>query len=136
MRDKIGIFIGLVIAIVVVITFSLFAMNQGNFELNDAWLYGILLVVVVSSFYILWDRLKNVQRGLPAKDERVILINYKAAYYGFLAAIWSAVGGPLLYEIVFDQELKGNYVTAIVVLFSGLVFISSYLYLSRKGEYV
>lgn len=136
MKDKIGISLGIGIAIVTVVTLSLFAMNAGAIELNEIILFCLALVLVFSAFYILWDRLKNVQRGLPAKDERVIVTNYKAGYYGFIAAIWSAVGGPLVFDILFEHELEGHYVTAIVVIISGLVFIASYLYLSQKGDTV
>ncbi len=43
----------------------------------------------------------SVSKGLPAKDERLEKINYKGGYYGFIAAIWSAVGGPLLVDVLF-----------------------------------
>ena len=136
MKDKIGISLGIGIAIVVIVTLSLYAMNAAPIEVNEIILLGIILFLVVSAFYILWDRIKNVQQGLPAKDERVIMTSYKAGYYGFIAAIWSSVGGPLLSDIFFDHELEGHYVTAIVVLVSGLVFIASYLFLTQKGDTV
>jgi hypothetical protein len=134
MKDKIGISLGMGIAIVVLVTLSLFAMNAGTIDVYEIAFIGIVLVLVVSVFYVLWDRIRNVNRGLPAKDERVIVTNYKAGYYGFIAAIWSAVGAPLIFDILFGHELKGHYVTAIVVLVSGLVFIASYLYLLQKGD--
>ena len=136
MKDKIGISLGIGIAIVVMVTLSLFAMNAGAIDVNEIVLLGIVLILVFSALYILWDRIKNVQRGLPAKDERVTVTSYKAGYYGFIAAIWSAVGGPLLSDILFGHELEGHYVTALVVLVSGLVFIASYLYLTQTGDYV
>jgi len=136
MKDKIGIYLGIGIAIVVIVTLSLYAMNIGTIEVDEIVSLGIALILVFSAFYILWDRIKNVQRGLPAKDERVTMTGYKAGYYGFIAAIWSSVGGPLLSDIFFGHELEGNYVTAIVVLVSGLVFIASYLYLTQKGDTV
>ncbi len=64
----------------------------------------------------------------------LVLINYKAGFYGFIAAIWSAVFGPLFIEILFDYELEGSRVTAVVVLVSGFVFAASYLYMNRKGN--
>lgn len=136
MKDKIGIFLGIGIAIVVIMTLSFFAMNAGTIEIAEIVSLGIALLLVFSAFYILWDRIKNVQKGLPAKDERVIVTSYKAGYYGFIAAIWSSVGGPLLSDIFFGHELEGHYVTAIVVLVSGLVFIASYLFLAQKGDTV
>jgi hypothetical protein len=132
MKDKIGIVLGIGIAAVLA-TLSLYVLNAGNIELKEISLIGIVLILVVFAIYVLWDRIKNVKKGLPVKDERLILTNYKAGYYAFIAAIWSAVFGPLVIEILFDYELPGHLVTAVVVLVSGFVFVASYLYLARKG---
>ena len=134
MKDKIGIVLGIGIAAAVIATLSLYVLNAGNIELKEISLIGIALILVVSAMYILWDRIKNVKKGLPAKDERLILTNYKAGYYGFIAAIWSAVFGPLAIDILFDYELPGHLVTAVVVLVSGFVFAASYLYMYWKGK--
>lgn len=134
MKDKIGVVVGIGIAAMALATLSLYVISAGNIELNEIILIGIVLILITSAMYILWDRIKNVKKGLPAKDERLILTNYKAGYYAFIAAMWSAVFGPLFFEILFDYELPGSRVTAVVVLVSGFVFIASYLYLSRKGD--
>ena len=133
MKDKIGILIGILIAAVLV-TLSLFILNAGNLELNEIIPIGIVLILVASAMYILWDRIKNVKKGLSAKDERLKLTNYKTGYYGFIAAIWSAFFGPPVIEILFDYELPGHLVTAVVVLCGGLAFMISYLYLAWKGN--
>ncbi len=134
MKDKIGIVMGIVIAALVLATLSIYIISAGNIELSEITLVGIVVILVASASFILWDRLKNIRKGLPAKDERLIQINYKAGYYGFIAAIWSAVFGPLFIEILFDYELPGSRVSAVVVLVSGFVFVASYLYLSIKGD--
>jgi hypothetical protein len=134
MKDKIGIIIGILIAAAVLMTLSLFVLNAGNLELNEILPIGIVLILVASAMYILWDRIKNIKKGLPAQDERLKLTNYKAGYYGFIAAIWSAFIGPIVIEILFDYELPGHLVTAVVVLCGGLTFMISYLYLSWKGN--
>ncbi len=134
MKDKIGIVVGIGIAATVLVTLYFFVRNAGNLELNEIMPIGIVLILVASAMYILWDRIKNVKRGLPAQDERLKLTNYKACSYGFIASIWSAVGAPLISGIFFDYELPGNYVTAVVVLCGGLAFMTSYLYLAWKGN--
>ena len=134
MKDKIGIVVGIGIAAMVLVTLSLYVISIGNIEFNEILLIGIVLILVAAAVYVLWDRIKNVRKGLPAKDERLKLINYKACSYGFIAAIFSAVFGPLLFEILFDYELPGNRVTAVVVLCGGLTFMISYLYLAWKGK--
>lgn len=134
MKDKIGIVIGILIYAAVLVTLTFFVLNVGNLELNEIIPLGIVLILVASAMYILWDRIKNIKKGLPAQDERLKLTNYKACYYGFIASIWSAVGAPLISEILFDYELPGHLVTAVVVLCGGLAFMISYLYLAWKGN--
>jgi hypothetical protein len=134
MKDIKEIFVAIAVAIGVLLTLFFYLRGAGNIELNEIALVGIVLILVVLAMYIVWDRLRNVQKGLPAKDERVTNISYKAGYYAFIAAIWSAVFSPLIGDIILGRELKGGDVTAIVVLISGFVFVLSYLYLYRKGK--
>jgi len=134
MRDIKGILVGIGIAAAVIVTLSFYVLNSGNIELDEMLPILIVLILVVSAMYILWDRIKNVKKGLPAQDERLKLTNYKACSYGFIASIWSAVGAPLISGILFDYEMPGHYVTAAVVLCGGLTFMISYFYLSWKGE--
>lgn len=134
MKDKLGIIVGIGIVTAVLVTFSFYVLNAGNLESNKILPIVIVLILVVSVMYILWDRIKNIRKGLPAQDERLKLTNYKACYYGFIVSIWSAVLAPFLAGIFFDYELEGHYVTAIVVLSGGLAFMISYLYLAWKGN--
>ena len=134
MKDIKEILIGIVVAAAVIVTLAFYVLNAGNIDLNVILLVGVALILVVFALYMLWDRIKNIKKGLPAKDERSKLTSYKAGYYGFIAAIWSAVLGPLFFEIVFDYELPGSRVSAVVVIVSALVFFASYLYMYWKGK--
>ncbi|DAC73359.1 MAG TPA: hypothetical protein DSN98_00295 [Thermoplasmata archaeon] len=134
MKDKKVVVLSIIIVAAVLTTLFFYLKSAGDIELNEILLVGIVLVLVALAMYIVWDRLKNVQKGLPAKDERLININYKAGYYAFIAAIWSAVFTPVLFDILFRYEPKGGDVAAIVVMVSGFVFVISYLYLARKGN--
>jgi hypothetical protein len=134
MKDIKEIFVAIAVAVGVLLTMVFYLRGAGDIELNEIVLVGIVLILVVLAMYIVWDRLRNVQKGLPAKDERVTIISYKAGYYAFIAAIWSAVFSPLMGDIILGRELKGGDVTAIMVLISGFVFVVSYLYLYRKGN--
>jgi hypothetical protein len=134
MKDKLGVILGIGIATAVLVTLFFFLNNAGNIDLTEIISISIVLILVFSAFYILWDRIKNIRKGLPAQDERLKLTNYKACSYGFIASIWSAVGAPLISGILFDYEMPGNYVTAVVVLCGGLAFMISYLYLAWKGN--
>ena len=124
--------IGIAAAVLVTIVFYL--TNIGNIELQELFPIIIALILVASASYILYDRIKNIRKGLPTQDERMKLINYKACSYGFIASIWSATISPLVSGILFDYELPGRYVTAIVVLCGGIAFFISYIYLIWKGE--
>jgi len=134
MKDKIGIVLGIVTAAMIIVTLSLYVLNVGNIELTEISLIGIVLIIVVLAIYMQWDRIKNVRKGLPVKDERLKLTEYKAGYYAFIAAILSAPFAPLFIEKLFDYELPGSQVTAVVVLVSGFVFVASYLYMYWKGK--
>jgi len=134
MKSKLEILLGIGIAVCVVVTLAFYLLNAGSLDIGEIGLSLVVIILVVFASFVLWDRLKNVKKGLPSKDERLVLINYKAGFYGFIAAIWSAVGSNLLVNIIFDQELEGGYVSAIVVMVSGLVFAISYLLMYLKGE--
>jgi hypothetical protein len=134
MKDKKEAVAGILVAVAVLTTLSFYLMSAGDIGINEILLVAIVLILVILSMHIVWDRIKNIQKGLPAKDERLININYKAGYYAFIAAIWSTIFGPLLADILLGYELKGGDVTAIVILVSGFVFILSYLYLARRGK--
>ena len=134
MKEKIGIALGLIITLIVLTTLSIWWMNQATIDITGLGTFAIIIILVMLASYVLWDRVKNVRKGLPVKDERLIAISYKAGYYGFIAAIWSSVFGPLLIDIIFNYELEGSRVTALVVIVSGFIFMISYLYLSIKGK--
>ena len=134
MKEKMTIILGIGIAVLVIFTFGFYLMAKETIQLFDILTILIVTILVVTSIYLIQDRVKNLKAGLPAQDERLKLAGYRAGYYGFIAAIWSAVGTNLGYNIIFDAELRGGLVVAAVVLVSGIVFMTSYIYFSRKGD--
>ena len=128
------IIVATVVVTMVLLTLFFYLMGTGEIELNQIGLVSIAIVLVALAMYIIWDKIRNAQKGLPGKDERTISINYKAGYYGFIAAIWSAMISPVVVDIIFGYELDGGDVAAIVVLASAFVFVVSYLYLYWKGK--
>ena len=134
MKDKIGIVLGIVVVAAVIVSLSLYILNVGNLRLDEIFPIGIVLIIIISTLYILWDRIKNIKKGFPAKDERIINISYKAGYYGFISAIWSAVFGPVVIDILFRYELESSRVSALVVIVSGFIFMISFLYIYWKGN--
>ena len=134
MKGKKEIIVATVVVAMVLLTLFFYLMGTGEIEFNQIVLVGIALILVGLAMYVIWDKIRNVQKGLPGKDERTISISNKAGYYAFIAAIWSAVFAPLFFDVSSGYELKGGDVTAIVVLVSGFVFVISYLYLYQKGK--
>ncbi|HWR63414.1 MAG TPA: hypothetical protein VN365_03325 [Candidatus Thermoplasmatota archaeon] len=134
MKAKKEIIVATVLVAMVLVTLFLYLMGTREIEYNQIVSIGIVLVLVGLAMYIIWDKIRNIQKGLPAKDERVISISHKAGYYGFIAAIWSAVLIPTMIDIIFGYELDAGDISAIVVLVSGFVFVASYLYLYQKGK--
>jgi len=132
--QKLVIVLGIGITTLVIFTLGFYMLKDPAVELFDIITIPIILIIVLTSSYIIYDRYKNIKKGLPAQDERLKQSAYKAGYYGFIAAIWSAVGSNMLSIILFDESLPGNLVVAAVVLISGVAFIFSYFYFSRKGE--
>jgi len=133
MNKKLEMIVGLGIIALVAFSMYLYLFAKQSVELFDIITIPIVLIIVLSATYIMWDRLKNIKKGLPVADERLKSVGYKAGHYGFIAAIWSAVGSNMLSIILFDEELRGGLVTAAVVLVSGVVFMFSYFYFSKKS---
>ncbi len=134
MKAKKEIIVTTVLVVMVLLTLFFYLMGTPKIEYNQIVMIGIIVALVGLAMYIIWDNIRNVQKGLPAKDERVISISHKAGYYGFIAAIWSAVFGPTIIDVLFGYELDGGDISAIVVLVSGFVFVVSYIYFYRKGK--
>ena len=134
MKDKMGIIVGIGITILVIFTLLLYLVEKNTLELFDIISIPIILIIILTASYIVMDRLKNIKKGLPVADERLKIVGYKAGYYGFISAIWSAVGSNMLSIILFDAELRGGLVVAAVVLVSGMVFMMSYFYFNMQGR--
>jgi hypothetical protein len=87
---------------------------------------------------MLKHRIGSLKKGLPAEDERSKLVNYKAGYYAFIAAIWASLGVSWANEIAVEDfgmaGLLPRHVGFAILLITGLVFVASYLYLNRKGN--
>jgi hypothetical protein len=134
MKGKKEIIVATVLVAMVLVTLFFYLMGTREIEYHQIVLVGIAIVLVALAMYVIWEKIRNVQKGLPGKDERTISISYKAGYYGFIAAIWSAVLIPTIIDIMFGYELDGGAISAIVVLVSGFVFVVSYLYIYWKGK--
>jgi hypothetical protein len=134
MNGKKEMIVSTVVVAGVLLTLFFYLMGESEINFEQIFLVVIVLILVGLAMYAVWDKVRNIRKGLPGKDERTISISYKAGYFGFIAAIWSAVFTPLFIDISSGYELDGGDVSAIVVLISGFVFVLSYLYLYWKGK--
>jgi hypothetical protein len=133
MKTKILITLGFIGATLVTATLAIYFTAIQNMNLTEISSFAIIGLIIIFALYVLWDKTRNVTKGLPAADERTKINSYKAGYYGFIAAIWSAVFTPVIIDIIFNYEMEGSQVSGAVVIISGLVFFISYLWISRKG---
>ena len=134
MKGKKEIIVSTVVVALVLLTLFFYLIGNGKIEYEQILLVSIVVILVGLAMYVIWDKIRNIQKGLPGKDERTIFISNKAGYFGFIATIWSAVISSVLIDILFGYELDGGDVSAIVVLVGGFVFVVSYLYLYWKGK--
>ncbi|MBI2937725.1 MAG: hypothetical protein HYY22_05910 [Thaumarchaeota archaeon] len=134
MKDRIVVVLGLSLVVLVLISMIAYITFAGTIGYGEIASVAIVAILVSFATYIMWDRARNISKGLPAADERLKNINYKAGYYGFIAAILSAVLAPALADVLFGYELEGHLVTVSVVIAAGFAFAASYLYLARKGS--
>ncbi len=133
-QQKIEIMLGSLIAILVVASLIVWIALAGTIFYEEILSIAVVGLLVAFAAYVIWDRARNTSRGLPAKDERLVNISHKAGYYGFIAAIWTAVLASPIADILFGRELEGHLVTAAVVIVAALVFAFSYLYMAWKGN--
>ncbi|MBU0636101.1 hypothetical protein KKE06_03680 [Candidatus Micrarchaeota archaeon] len=136
MKDLLRIVIGFCVVAAVLGTLCVYALHAAPIEFGEILLIAVILIIVVGAAAIVWQRTKDAKKGLPTEDERSLKTAYKAGYYAFIVAIWSAVGVNWI-DIFITEELGGTALTlsqgtGVVVLLSGLVFIIGYLWLNKR----
>ena len=101
MKEKMTIVLGIGVTALVVFTFGYYILANPGIDLFDMLTIPIILIIVLTSTYLIYDKWKNIKAGLPTKDERLTNAAQKAGYFGFIAAIWSAVGSNMSWIISF-----------------------------------
>ncbi len=141
MKEKMAVLTmaGVIVAVAVTMVLYASAAAGNSFDLSELLMVVIVVIILAAAIWVVKDRLGNLRKGLPAKDERQVGVSYKAGYYAWIASIWSSIGmmwtGIFLEEEFGMPELTANYVVAGVVLISSLVFFGMYFYLGRKGDF-
>jgi uncharacterized membrane protein YidH (DUF202 family) len=128
MNDKMRITIGLLVVGSVIATLSLYMATDKSIDLMElACIIIVPLMLVFGAFYMFWRKAKSMRSGLPMEDEFSKKVNYRAGYYAYMVSIYVALA-------VMYLELPVNQAGAIVILVPAVVFMSSHIYLERKGE--
>ena len=66
MKEKMTAIIGIGIAICVIVTLFIYLIEKDSIEAFDAFSIVIIAIILISSSYLIWDRVKNLKAGLPA----------------------------------------------------------------------
>jgi hypothetical protein len=133
-NEKVKIISGLIASVLVVLGLALYAMNIDAINPMEMGTGLIALLLVAGATYVFWTRMKSYRKGLPAEDEFSKKVNYKAGYYGFIAAIWSSVFIGWMEPLFVGMGLEFRHGPTMVLLVTGFVFIVSYIWMSRRGS--
>jgi hypothetical protein len=137
MKQKLVLLTGIGIVLAVAVTMMFYVSAMSSMNLQEYLMIFVIFIIVLAAAWLIKDRLGNMRKDLPVKDERQTGIAYRAGYYSWIASIWSAIGimwiGIFLEEELGYASLTANWVVAGVVLISALVFFGSYFYLNRRG---
>ena len=125
------------IGILVLLGVLLYILGSETIDLVEIGLIVLPIILVIGVLFILKDRLSNLRAGLPVEDERAKKLGWKAGAYSYFATIWLAVGS-LWYNIFAENYnlpiLGVEGVIAVIVLGSGIVWMTLFFVFTRKGD--
>jgi small neutral amino acid transporter SnatA (MarC family) len=138
MKANLRIILGFLGSAMVILGLLAYLAASPVIGMSELLLVFATLLLVGGAVKILLDLRKNVKAGLPLKDEFSKRVEYKAGYYAFFVALYTAVFLPIIAPLIarfFGIPEPGiSAMSGIIVFLSGLTFIGSYLYMSRKGN--
>lgn len=133
MKDRMRVILGAAVILLVIAGISLYVTQDEEINLPEFLAIVVIpLILVLGAAKILKEKAKNAKSGLPAEDELSRKINYKAGYYAYISSIGIALS--TMWASEFFAGLEARHVAEIVILLPGMVFIGTYLYMSRKGD--
>jgi hypothetical protein len=137
MKEKLQIIVMTLVGVAVILGVIFYILGSQNIELSDLALIIIPFILVVATLALIWDKIKNIRRGLPSEDERAKKLHWKAGAYTYYSTIWIAVG--IMWYNIFAENLNLYVLTAIqviaaIILLSALCFFAFNFYFMRKGD--
>ena len=130
MKEKRTVLTAIGIILAVICTMALYMLGAGELGIGEYSTMIIALLIVAGAVWFVKENITNIRKGLPTRDERSERINHRAGYYGFIAAIWIALGAAFLSE---EGIILPDQVYAVVILGAVLVFVLSYIILARRS---
>ena len=125
------------IGILVLLGVIFYILGSENIDLFEIGFIVLPIILVIGVTFILKDRISNFRAGLPVEDERAKKLGWKAGAYSYFATIWLAVGS-LWYNIFAENYklpiLNVEGVIAVIVLGSGIVWMTLFFVFIRKGD--
>jgi hypothetical protein len=137
-QQRLKIALTAVLSVTVLAGLAAYFMVDPAMNLSELLMIGIVIAIVGFAVIIVLRNIKALRQGLPSEDEMTKRITHKSGYYAFIAAIWITLGVSWS-DVLWKEDLGGAGLTlgqasAIIIVLTGLVFVLSYLYLSRSGN--
>jgi uncharacterized membrane protein len=135
MKEKIVVAFSVGLLAVVLLSLAVYFLS-GNAADIPVLIPVVALLVVAGAGFIVWKRAKAAKAGLKFKDEMERKINNKAGYYSFIATIYFCLAIMWFSDYLPSIGITGfepRHAAELVILFSGLVFVISYMILDRTG---
>ena len=138
MTDKFRAVVLVLLLVCVVSTLGIYAFGGYPLETGELGMVSVAGVIVLGALFIVRKKLSAVKKGLPTRDEMERRVSHKAGYYAFIASIWFSLA-VMFYAGIGVEEyslpaLLPRHYPALIVAFTGLVFVVSYLWLDWKGS--
>jgi hypothetical protein len=137
-QEKMKIALTLVMSVSVVLGLVAYLYAAQPINYGELAVMGTVLVIVAFAVIIVLRKFRSMRAGLPSEDEMSRRITHKSGYYAFIASIWTTLGLSWA-DILWREDFGGagfgvSELAAGVILITGLVFVLSFLYLSRSGN--
>lgn len=131
--DKVKIALGVLLVGAVIATLGIYLGGAGTFGGQGLMLVLLVFFLIAGVALVFWPRFKAVKAGLPAEDERLKSVNHKAGYYAYIGVMWGCVALMSINSAT-EETIKARYFFYALIVLGGIVFMVSYLLLSRKGN--
>ena len=137
LKDKVS--IGVMAGVVVLVAVTVFIFGAyASLGLEDYALFAAIVVILGLTVKVMWQRTRDVRKGIPPEDELSKRAGWKAGYHAYLSTVWVAVGmmwlNIFLTEMFGFPEMKTSYFVGAMILIPGIIFLALALRFRSKGN--